>query len=105
VLFPHAQRLQEALRQKATQAVSPDSSEWSPRTVPYKMYEKSSSADDSDDDDDDDVDDEKAVKAQAAEADADDGLEVGMEEVGFRYSGPEPTAYGDWAHKGRCTDF
>ena len=19
--------------------------------------------------------------------------------------GPEPTRYGDWAHKGRCTDF
>ena len=20
-------------------------------------------------------------------------------------SGPEPTRYGDWEHKGRCTDF
>lgn len=21
------------------------------------------------------------------------------------YKGPEPTRYGDWEHKGRCTDF
>jgi hypothetical protein len=21
------------------------------------------------------------------------------------YSGPEPTRFGDWEHKGRCTDF
>lgn len=21
------------------------------------------------------------------------------------YDGPEPTRYGDWEHKGRCTDF
>lgn len=34
-----------------------------------------------------------------------DGLQVGMEEVGFRYKGPEPTLYGDWAHKGRVSDF
>ena len=26
-------------------------------------------------------------------------------EIGFRYKGPEPTKFGDWAHKGRCTDF
>ena len=26
------------------------------------------------------------------------------EEIGGT-SGPEPTRYGDWEHKGRCTDF
>jgi len=26
-------------------------------------------------------------------------------EYGFKYKGVEPTVYGDWAHKGRCTDF
>lgn len=26
-------------------------------------------------------------------------------EYGFKYLGPEPTVYGDWAHKGRVTDF
>ncbi|CAE6937856.1 unnamed protein product [Symbiodinium sp. CCMP2456] len=41
---------------------------------------------------------------QAEEAEV-EGLEVGMEEVGFRYNGPEPTTFGDWAHKGRVTDF
>ena len=26
-------------------------------------------------------------------------------EYGFRVKGPEPTRYGDWESKGRCTDF
>ncbi|PHJ21061.1 hypothetical protein CSUI_005097 [Cystoisospora suis] len=26
-------------------------------------------------------------------------------ECGFKYQGPEPTMHGDWAHKGRVTDF
>eukprot|EP00921_Rhytidocystis_pertsovi_P007877 GHVQ01013046.1.p1 GENE.GHVQ01013046.1~~GHVQ01013046.1.p1 ORF type:complete len:260 (-),score=21.95 GHVQ01013046.1:3100-3879(-) len=26
-------------------------------------------------------------------------------EYGYKYEGPEPTRYGDWAHKGRVTDF
>lgn len=26
-------------------------------------------------------------------------------EVGYKYGGPEPTKHGDWAHKGRVTDF
>lgn len=26
-------------------------------------------------------------------------------EIGFKYKGPEPTKFGDWSHKGRCTDF
>ena len=30
-----------------------------------------------------------------------DGLPV---EIGG-HGGPEPTRYGDWEHKGRCTDF
>jgi hypothetical protein len=32
------------------------------------------------------------------------GKEIGKE-YGFRTKGPEPTRYGDWEHKGRCTDF
>ncbi|KAL8446623.1 hypothetical protein Emag_004683 [Eimeria magna] len=31
--------------------------------------------------------------------------ENGTGEFGFKYKGPEPTKYGDWAHKGRVTDF
>ena len=27
------------------------------------------------------------------------------EEFGFKAKGPEPTRFGDWQHKGRCTDF
>lgn len=27
------------------------------------------------------------------------------EEYGNKYSGPEPTRFGDWQHKGRATDF
>jgi hypothetical protein len=26
-------------------------------------------------------------------------------EYGFKVKGPEPTRYGDWERKGRCTDF
>ena len=28
-----------------------------------------------------------------------------FEEFGFKYQGKEPTRFGDWEHKGRCTDF
>ncbi|KAL8447094.1 hypothetical protein Emed_004618 [Eimeria media] len=31
--------------------------------------------------------------------------ENGTGEFGFKYKGPEPTMHGDWAHKGRVTDF
>lgn len=27
------------------------------------------------------------------------------EEFGYKVKGPEPTRYGDWERKGRCTDF
>ncbi len=27
------------------------------------------------------------------------------EEFGFKIKGPEPTRFGDWERKGRCTDF
>ena len=93
VLFPNAQKLEEAWQQKDMQRqAASNSSDWSPRQLPYKTYEKDSSPDDSDEDD---------VPAETEE----DGLEVGVEEVGFRYNGPEPTSFGDWAHKGRVTDF
>ena len=50
--------------------------------------------------------------------DEDDVTEVGTEKKSVKQetrkpmpkeiggvSGPEPTRYGDWEHKGRCTDF
>lgn len=90
VLFPNAQKLEEAWQQKDMQRQqAAKSSDWSPRQLPYKTYEKDSSPD---------SDDEE-------HEDADDGLQVGVEEVGFTYKGPEPTSFGDWAHKGRVTDF
>mmetsp|Transcript_37908 Transcript_37908/g.69896 ORF Transcript_37908/g.69896 Transcript_37908/m.69896 type:complete len:185 (+) Transcript_37908:45-599(+) len=93
VLFPRLQELEEAQQRKdATLQVSTSSEEWSPRQVPYKVWEKHT---DPDDDSDEASDDE--LEEEAAEALA--------EEIGFRYKGPEPTLYGDWAHKGRCTDF
>jgi len=30
---------------------------------------------------------------------------VKSEEYGFQINGPEPTRFGDWERKGRCTDF
>jgi hypothetical protein len=32
-----------------------------------------------------------------------DGKDLPTEYGG--YKGPEPTRFGDWEHKGRCTDF
>ncbi len=33
-------------------------------------------------------------------------LEIGQnKEVGLKVKGPEPTRFGDWERKGRCTDF
>ena len=93
VLFPNAQKLEEAWQQKDMQRqAASNSSDWSPRQLPYKTYEKDSSPDDSDEDD-------------VPKGTGEDGLEVGVDEVGFRYNGPEPTSFGDWAHKGRVTDF
>jgi hypothetical protein len=46
----------------------------------------------------DEVTQDDAAKA-VAEAAASLPAEVGGA------PGPEPTRYGDWAHKGRCTDF
>ncbi|CAE7538152.1 unnamed protein product [Symbiodinium pilosum] len=97
VLFPNAQKLEEAYQQQDLQrkvAVPPE--QWSPRRVPYKTYEKDGAPED-----DSDEDEEAAAEAEVEV----EGLEVGMEEVGFRYNGPEPTTFGDWAHKGRVTDF
>jgi hypothetical protein len=41
--------------------------------------------------------------AEAAKAVADATKSLPPEVGGA--AGPEPTRYGDWAHKGRCTDF
>ncbi|CAJ1355424.1 unnamed protein product [Effrenium voratum] len=94
VLFPNAQKLEEAWVQQDTERqvkASVSSDQWSPRQLPYKTYEKHTSADSDSDESDEEAEDV--------------GLEVGVEEVGFVYKGPEPTAHGDWAHKGRVTDF
>ncbi|CAK9076827.1 unnamed protein product [Durusdinium trenchii] len=66
VLFPNAQKLEEAWQQKdaARQAAS-KAEDWSPRQLPYKTYEKDGSLDDSDEE----------VEVE------EDGLEVGVEEV------------------------
>lgn len=105
VLFPNAQKLEEAMLQKdALRQTTVPNSEWSPRSVPYKTYEKSSTANDSDDDDDEEDVDVPSTSSEATQENAVEGLQVG-EEVGFRYNGPEPTIFGDWAHKGRVTDF
>jgi hypothetical protein len=42
----------------------------------------------------------KSSKSEAAEAPAPER----PKEIGGP-SGPEPTRYGDWEHKGRCSDF
>ncbi|KAL8272290.1 hypothetical protein Esti_003807 [Eimeria stiedai] len=44
---------------------------------------------------------------QQAAAESDEWEEGvnGTGEFGFKYTGPEPTKHGDWAHKGRVTDF
>lgn len=35
-----------------------------------------------------------------------DAIEKAMpKEYGFKYSGPEPTKFGDWNVKGKCSDF
>lgn len=45
------------------------------------------------------------VEAEGADAEEKDGDGLKKKEVGFKYLGKEPTAYGDWSHKGRVTDF
>eukprot|EP00411_Alexandrium_monilatum_P097401 CAMPEP_0175797820 /NCGR_PEP_ID=MMETSP0097-20121207/85663_1 /TAXON_ID=311494 /ORGANISM="Alexandrium monilatum, Strain CCMP3105" /LENGTH=197 /DNA_ID=CAMNT_0017109019 /DNA_START=62 /DNA_END=652 /DNA_ORIENTATION=- len=108
VLFPRLKELEEARQREDLQrrATNVPTEQWSPRQVPYKVYEKSTSAD-SDDDEDSDAEDEEEASLETLRADSSstDGLQVGMDETGFRYAGPEPTLYGDWAHKGRVTDF
>mmetsp|Transcript_4841 Transcript_4841/g.14081 ORF Transcript_4841/g.14081 Transcript_4841/m.14081 type:complete len:181 (-) Transcript_4841:97-639(-) len=109
VLFPRLQELEEARQREdvARRATSVPTEQWSPRQVPYKVYEKKSGADDSDEDSETEDEEPSAETLQADGADI-DGLQVGLEEpeeTGFRYAGPEPTLYGDWAHKGRVTDF
>mmetsp|Transcript_42458 Transcript_42458/g.97311 ORF Transcript_42458/g.97311 Transcript_42458/m.97311 type:complete len:183 (-) Transcript_42458:48-596(-) len=122
VLFPRLQQLEEAqlvqdekLRRDASAVPS---EEWSPQAVPYQTFERDTGVDDSDDDDSDEEDEDgerehvpSVLVAEAAEDE--DGirdpnmvdLDDRASEVGFRYQGPEPTQYGDWHHKGRCSDF
>lgn len=121
VLFPRLQELESALqrrdeelRHKAVSSSQPE--DWSPRQLPYKVYNKQVGSDVTDSSDDESESEEEesspvdngdgalefeATMSLAGEQDSEE-LE---EEMGFRYKGPEPTLYGDWAHKGRCTDF
>ncbi|KAF8819536.1 hypothetical protein IE077_000869 [Cardiosporidium cionae] len=43
------------------------------------------------------------INSEGIDATEDQCSEFG--EYGFRYKGQEPTKYGDWAHKGRVSDF
>eukprot|EP00927_Polykrikos_kofoidii_P061228 TRINITY_DN56092_c0_g1_i1.p1 TRINITY_DN56092_c0_g1~~TRINITY_DN56092_c0_g1_i1.p1 ORF type:complete len:215 (-),score=50.74 TRINITY_DN56092_c0_g1_i1:46-606(-) len=123
VLFPKLQQLETAQEQQDTakRVVTAPAEEWSPKQLPYRTFDREGDDDgeETDSDDEEQSKGDEGLKAKTAEcsgdaADAqavvgdDDGteLQVGLdEEVGFRYSGPEPTLYGDWAHKGRVTDF
>eukprot|EP00424_Heterocapsa_rotundata_P003002 CAMPEP_0168711534 /NCGR_PEP_ID=MMETSP0503-20121227/43201_1 /TAXON_ID=89963 /ORGANISM="Heterocapsa rotundata, Strain SCCAP K-0483" /LENGTH=110 /DNA_ID=CAMNT_0008757897 /DNA_START=24 /DNA_END=356 /DNA_ORIENTATION=- len=104
-----AQQVKDLKGRRRAEAVPAE--EWSPSTTPYKVFEKhAADDDDSEEDDEEEAQEGQSGKAElkAAAAEIADGgdLEVGMDdEVGFTYRGPEPTLYGDWAHKGRCTDF
>eukprot|EP00929_Paragymnodinium_shiwhaense_P050097 TRINITY_DN25250_c0_g1_i1.p1 TRINITY_DN25250_c0_g1~~TRINITY_DN25250_c0_g1_i1.p1 ORF type:complete len:217 (+),score=48.52 TRINITY_DN25250_c0_g1_i1:84-734(+) len=91
------------------------------RRLPYRTYSKADDGTRSDDDSDEDSDEEEASKdgleAKAGATTPDYGVTMGafgetaddndleVEEFGFTYVGPEPTLYGDWAHKGRVSDF
>lgn len=49
---------------------------------------------------------EDSVKSEHKQEDTGQWKGVnGSGEFGFKYKGPEPTLYGDWAHKGRVSDF
>lgn len=49
---------------------------------------------------------EESVKSEQEQEDTGQWQGVnGSGECGFKYKGPEPTLYGDWAHKGRVSDF
>mmetsp|Transcript_27997 Transcript_27997/g.67695 ORF Transcript_27997/g.67695 Transcript_27997/m.67695 type:complete len:145 (+) Transcript_27997:32-466(+) len=69
--------------------------------APYTVFEKKQAAPADDEDSDFSEDEEEMVKKALRRKDK--GTELG--EQGFRYVGPEPTEFGDWHHKGRCTDF
>jgi len=132
VMFPGLQQLETWQEQQdaAGRRTAAPSGSWSPAKLPYKVHERDDCISDNSEDSDSDGDEAPeggssrsrsppqaaaAAEPDAAEhgrprpavvADADvEGLEVGVEEVGFTYRGPEPTLHGDWAHKGRVTDF
>eukprot|EP00928_Gymnodinium_smaydae_P099061 TRINITY_DN9357_c0_g2_i1.p1 TRINITY_DN9357_c0_g2~~TRINITY_DN9357_c0_g2_i1.p1 ORF type:complete len:231 (+),score=48.81 TRINITY_DN9357_c0_g2_i1:58-693(+) len=120
VLFPKLRQLEEAQlsREQASteRAAAVPEAEWSPERVPYRTFERKGAEADSDSDSEDEDSDREASAAAAAgeaggaaslAADGAGELSVGMgeDEVGFKYKGPEPTLYGDWAHKGRVSDF
>jgi len=92
ILFPALRKMEEELEQDlARQAAAAPSEDWSPKQVPYRVHEKDGNVSDTD------SEDEGAEEEVWPEAE--------VEEVGFTYRGPEPTQHGDWAHKGRVTDF
>mmetsp|Transcript_44498 Transcript_44498/g.96809 ORF Transcript_44498/g.96809 Transcript_44498/m.96809 type:complete len:172 (+) Transcript_44498:80-595(+) len=114
VLFPTLDQLEEAQKQRDVEARrradAVESKDWSPRQLPYKTFERSGPADDTDDDEEDEgnevegASNRKERATQAADSAVESEFEA-AEELGFRYKGPEPTQFGDWAHKGRVTDF
>lgn len=109
IMFPtlgqleEAQREQDDLRQSAVAATPSD--DWSPKPS-YKVWEKHDTVDDLDNDEDSDSEENQKLGADATETADEPDLQVGIgSEAGFKYKGPEPTLYGDWAHKGRVSDF
>lgn len=131
VMFPGLQQLETWQQQQdaAGRRTAAPSGSWSPAKLPYKVHERDELTTDNSEDSDSDEGEapegassssRTPLQAAAAKPDAEghgrlrplvgvdedvDGLEVGIEELGFTYRGPEPTLHGDWAHKGRVTDF
>jgi hypothetical protein len=50
-------------------------------------------------------DDDKTVAKDEASAPVHPTFKTPMAKETGGTKGPEPTRYGDWEHKGRCTDF
>lgn len=115
VLFPRARDLERAWQENdpGHSRVAVTTREPEPtRRLPYRTYDKDGPVENESDEEPDlehEVDTgatrTAATLAPPSAAPPAGGEPETLEEVGFRYSGPEPTLYGDWAHKGRVTDF
>ena len=48
---------------------------------------------------------EEIEKIEDRKVRADEKIKNMPKEFGYKYGGPEPTRYGDWEVKGKCSDF